>query len=151
MASKKHFTAHVHLLHNFETVSFAPGDLVPDWADELVTNPDAFEVREASKTSATPEPAGDGGAGGDGLDDLKAAELKDIAKELGIPARGNKADLVAAIRAKRAEAEPEPAAGEDGGQSAGRAALDERAQALGLEVDPDWTDEELETAIEAAE
>lgn len=147
----KKFTAHVHLLHDAEVVSFAPGDDLPKWAESLVTNPDAFEEVEAvAKPTGTD---GAGGTGADELDGLKAAELKAIAKELGLPAKGKNDDLKAAIRAKRAAGAPAASGAETGeaspggepaGEEAtGRAALEAKAKEQGVEFDAETSDEEL--------
>lgn len=148
MASKrKFFTGHVHLMHEFAVVSFAPGDEVPDWADKLVTNPDAFEIRELGAAPVVPVAPTGVAEAGDDLDGLKAAELKVIAKEVGVPAKGKVEDLKAAIRAKRAEATPEPAQAD----AAGRAALEARAKEQGIEFDENTTEEELETLLDGGQ
>lgn len=126
------FTKHVHLLRDAEIISFAPGDTIPEWADRLVTNPDVFE-----NTTATPKPAE--AVTGDGLDDLKADELRKVAGDLGLPTAGNKTVLKDAIRAHR----DAPEAPEEG-----RAALEARAAAQGIEFDDNTTDIELEVLLE---
>ncbi len=143
----KKFTAHVHLLHDAEVVSFAPGDDLPEWAEPLVTNPDAFEeVEAAAKPTGTD---GASGPSGDDLDDLKAPELKAIAKELGLPAKGKNDDLKAAIRAKRAEtsASDSEDSSEAEGEPSGRAALEAKAKEQGIEFGPETSDEELELLL----
>lgn len=141
----KKFTAHVHLLHDAEVVSFAPGDDLPAWAESLVTNPDVFEEVAAAAASTTSD---EGESAADELDGLKADELKALAKSLDLPATGKKEDLKAAIRAKRAEPAPEGADG-DADEANGRAALEAKAKEQGIEFDAETSDEELALLLNA--
>lgn len=122
----KRITRYVNVRHP-ETLEFhhlKPGDLFPEWAAELVTNPDVFE----DDTPAVPEPV---------VDDVQA--LRERAKELGIDARGGADKLRARIAEK--EAEPvEPPTTED---------LRATATSLGIEFDDETTDTELELLIES--
>lgn len=156
--TKKILTGHVARIIDGVLVTAGPGDVAPDW----VTNPDL--IADAGAEESTPEPAGgtpagDGGntppagagtppAGGDGktpegddLDDKKGDELKAIAGDLGVAKSGSKPELIARIRAKRAEQEPAGDTG-DAGDTA-REALVEKAKAAGIDDAEDRTDAEL--------
>ncbi len=86
---------------------------------------------------------------------MSGDELRDIALGLGLEKSGTKPQLVERILAKKAEiaasvaeaqSESTPASAD-----ADRAALEERARALGVEFDEDTTDEELTVLVEDAE
>lgn len=155
MSKKKNkiLTGHVHRLHDGVLETYYPGQPAPDW----VTNPDLLADAAEHAPSAAPvtapaapaAPAAPSGApaaadAGDGLDDLKGDALKDIAKELGIATSGSKPELVNRIRAKRAEAEASDSAAGD------RDSLVEQAKALGIEVDENLSEVELQALIEEA-
>lgn len=146
MSKKKMIlTGHVHRLHNGVLESHGPGDVAPDW----VTNPDiltdaASDKDEPQSTPAptapsTPaEPVSDG----DGLDDLKGDELKNIAGDLGIAKSGSKPELIARIRAKREEESEE---------TTDRDALVAKAKELGFDVDDNLSEVELQALIDSKE
>lgn len=150
--SKRIFTKHVHLYDGFETKSFAPGDEVPEWAEEKVTNPKVYE-ETGSKVAAAEQNEGQGqtpATPGDDLDGLNADALKALAGELGLPKTGKKDDLKAAIREKRAADAAEAVKASEGGEPTGRAALEEALTAKGIEFEAENSDEELEALLEGA-
>lgn len=151
--SKRIFTKHVHLHDGFETKSFAPGDEVPEWAEDRITNPKVYEEigNTVAKTEENPSGGGQNQtAAGDDLDGLNADALKELAGELGLPKTGSKAVLKAAIREKRAADAAEAAKASASGEPNGRAALEEALTAKGIEFEPENSDEELEALLEGA-
>ncbi|KJL39913.1 SAP domain-containing protein [Microbacterium trichothecenolyticum] len=160
----------VHLLSDAgEYITLAAGDVVPDWADSLVTNPALFEGGESesteTSTETTPPPVNSGDSGGQSTETPSApvkqpsqAELKAQAKQLGLPTGGSKKELAERIAAKQAELAPvitegtpsgEPASGDD--EDGDRAALEDKAKELGIEFDRENTDDELAALIEDAQ
>lgn len=146
---KKILTAHVHRLNGGVLESYAPGQPAPDW----VTNPDlladaAEHTPPPAPAPTPPEPTGSTEEldAVDGLDDLKGDELKQIAEDLEIAKSGSKPELIARIRAKRAELAADAGAGADGD----RDSLIEQAKALGIEVDENQSDVELQALIDDA-
>lgn len=152
--SKRILNGYVHLFRDGELVTLAPGEEVPEWATEFVTNPAVFaEPTEAAdaQAGATGESGTTGDPAGDDLEPLTAAQLKKLAGDLGVPAKGNKEALKAAIRAKRdADKAIEPTASESGQAPSAREAFETRARELNIEFDENTTDDELESLIEAA-
>lgn len=164
----------VHLMRDGRLVTLRPGDKVPDWANESVTNPALFKEVDvaAQSTPATTTPdAGSTDAGGTDAGanvnsgdtpapskEPTVKELKDQAKALGVSTAGNKEAIAARIAAKLAESQP---AGDDDGDDAAddgddeengdRAALEARANELGIEFDENTTDEELNALIDDQE
>jgi hypothetical protein len=146
---QKVLTGWVHRLVDGVLESHGPGEPAPDW----VTNPDVLAKSAPAdvedSTSTTPpagKPAGDT-ATGDDLDDLKADALKELAGTLEIAKSGSKADLIARIRAKREEV----AAGNEPDEDEAHAALVEKAKELGIEVDDNMSDVELQVLIDEKE
>lgn len=144
MSKKNILTGWVHRLEDGILKSYGPGDVAPDWVTNkkiLTTDaPVKSEDTTATSTEKTPEPV----VTGDDLDGLAGKELKAIADELGVAKNGSLDAIRDRIRAKRAEAEPEP------DEDADRAALVEMAKTLGLEVDDNMSDVELQVLIEGA-
>lgn len=93
--------------------AFGPDDDLPDWAVAAIPNPKAWAEPPASPKAAEASDA----APDDGLSKLKLPELKAYAAEHGIDlgTATKKEDIVAAIRAKAAEASDDG----DGGQPDG--------------------------------
>lgn len=172
--SPKRLTGVVHLMENAEVITFNPGDILPDWAVDRVTNPDVLEDFDPSEIPATVDAgdaAADAAAGiappaATAVADLKGAELKALAKELGVSQAGNKDALIARIIEKQAadaaaeaaaepqsESDDEDESGADAeeAESEGRGALEDRLVELGLSFEPDATDAELEALIASAE
>lgn len=151
-SKKKFLTGTVHRLHDGVLESHFAGDEAPDWVTNEKVLTDVDPRGDAS--SSTPDPAGHtppAGAAGQGSDEtvddlteLNAKELAKIAGDLGLKKTGSKAVLTAAIRAKRAESAPAPAAEED----AERTALIESLKGKGIEVDENLTDAELQALAE---
>lgn len=154
--SKKQFlTGTVHRLHEGVLESHYAGEEAPEWVTNPKvlsdTDPRGAAVTDTPDPAGSTPPAGDGGNGTedkvDDLTNLDGKALKKIAGELGLKQTGSKAVLAAAIRAKRAESAPAPAAEED----AERAALIESLKAKGIEVDESLTEAELAALAEAQE
>lgn len=170
----------VNLIHpeSGDLVTLIAGDRVPDWADSIITNPSLVgdapnDTTQVSGDATDDTGAGDGAASGAQSEqaavDGTVTELRQRAKELGVAQGGSKADLIERITAKLAAdaaATTPDAAGidPDGPVDApadtsaphapgdtDRAALVARAEALGITVDPEWSDTELEALIEDAE
>ncbi|WP_054686464.1 hypothetical protein [Microbacterium sp. No. 7] len=138
--SKRILKKYVHVLRDVELVTFAPGDELPDWAADIVTNPDVFAtILPTAPAEPTPAPPAPAETPADDLDALKADELKAIAVDLGIAPKGNKDTLKAAIRAARTTVE-EP--------DADHSHLIEKAKELGYEDAETLTEEELEAIVE---
>ena len=160
----------VHLLHNGRPVTLRPGDTVPEWVN--ITNPRLFLGAEAETVDesasgaqnppagAQTPPPGEQTTPDDKSGDVpevstkqSADELRAIAKTLDLDESGTKPVLVERINAHYAAkaAEAAEAAGESG-EDDGRAALEQRARALGItDFDENTTDEELEALIEDAQ
>ncbi|RBO73531.1 hypothetical protein [Microbacterium sp. H6] len=150
-SKKQYLTGTVHRLHEGVLESLYAGDEAPDW----VTNPKVLSEAqpgepaslEATEPGGQTQPAGDPGMSSDEeVDDLTGLDgkaLKKIAGELGLKQTGSKPVLTAAIRAKRAEATPAPAA-----EDAERTALIEQLKAKGIEVDESLTEAELQALAE---
>lgn len=149
--SKKNniLTRVVHRLENGVLKTYHPGDVAPDW----VTNPKALapastgdvnsdDTPPASTEQTATEP--DEKTTGDDLDGLDGKALKAIADDLGVSKGGSLDAIRDRIRAKRAESAP------DGDEDADRAALVEMAKSLGIEVDDEMSDVELQVLIEGA-
>lgn len=132
----KKLTGHVHRLEAGVLVSFQPGDDAPDW----VTNPAL--LTETDNAPEDPEDAHvvDPVNPVDDVDSLGIHDLRALAEQVGVSKSGKKADIKARIVAKRAE----PVETTD----PGRDALIEKAKALGIEVDDNWSDIELQVLIE---
>lgn len=116
----KKFNAHVAVHKDpAETVWFAPGDDVPDWAVDLVgdhvlegneddsedvrlTDPHYEDDEDATKWSTvntlppTAEATSDVDADGS-YDDLSKDELKELLEQRDLPVSGNKAELIARL------------------------------------------------------
>lgn len=150
-SKKQYLTGTVHRLHEGVLESHYAGEEAPDW----VTNPKVLtdtkpgepeSIDAPERTGQTPA-AGDSGKSTDGevddLTNLDGKALKKIAGDLGLKQTGSKAALTAAIRAKRAESAPAPAA-----EDAERTALIEQLKAKGVEVDESLTDAELQALAE---
>lgn len=149
MSSKKYLTGYVHRLEDGVLKTYAPGDVAPDW----VTNPKILTDKRNSPDSAeTPDttgestPSGEAKDAGDDLTGLGGPALKAIAGELGLARNGSLDAIRDRIRAKRAEQQDTPPVSDD----EDRDALVEKAKALGIEVDDQLTDVELQALIEAA-
>jgi hypothetical protein len=114
----KVFAKYVHVEgENGDTVSFVPGDKLPDWAVSKVTNPACFvdsgdkpesdETVEATTETAPPEmeaestePAEDVIAvPGRGWDSLSFPELQAAAKSRDLSGAGNTETLIARLNA----------------------------------------------------
>lgn len=153
--SKKQFlTGTVHRLHEGVLESHYAGDEAPEWVTnpKVLTDADPSGSESSDSTdNSTPTGKVDSGKSEpeikDDLTDLGGKALAEIAGELGLKKTGSKAALTAAIRAKRAESAPAPAAEED----AERAALIESLKAKGIEVDESLTEAELAALAEAQE
>lgn len=140
MSKKKSIlTGWVHRLEEGVLKSYGPGDVAPEW----VTNKKILTT-ERVKSDDTTEPSTDETeTTGDDLDALAGKELKAIADELGVAKNGSLDAIRDRIRAKRDESEPDD-------EDAEHAALVEKAQALGIDVDENMTDVELQVLIEGA-
>lgn len=150
MTSKKNkvLTGYVHRLADGVLESHAPGDPAPDW----ITNPELLSdaaaapvVNTSTDTGNTDGSPAGGEDTGDGLDAMTGDQLKKLAGELELAKSGSKADLIARIRAKR-EADAEEANSND----ADRDSLVEQAKELGIEVDENQSEVELQALIDAA-
>lgn len=136
----KKLTGHVHRWIDGVLVSLAPGDPVPDW----VTNP---ALIEDDNEVAVDTNDGEGDTPkGDDLDDLDLDALKLIAAAEEISKRGSADTIRANIRAKRAGEVPV-----DEDVSSDRDSLIAKAVELGITVDDEFTDAELEVLIASAE
>lgn len=139
--TKNILTGHVHRLVDGVLESHAPGEPAPDW----VTNTELIGVADTTPADTADTGTTPGVDDGDGLDALSGTELKEVAGELDVAKSGSKADLIARIRAKRA-------AGADNhdDDAADRDSLIEQAKALGIEVDENQSEVELQALIDAA-
>lgn len=149
---KQYLTGTVHRLHEGVLESLHAGDEAPDWVTNPAVLTDVGPNGDQSANSTPPtSPTRPTGSTEneitDDLTDLNGKALAEIAGELGLKKTGSKAALTAAIRAKRAESAPAPAAEED----AERAALIESLKAKGVEVDESLTEAELAALAEAQE
>lgn len=135
-------TGYVSRYIDGEYVNLRPGDDAPDW----VTNPELLSDDDG--TTPTTDPDGSDGVTADDLESLNADALKQIAAELGVAQTGKKAEIRDRIVAKRAELETEAKADDT---TKGRDELVARAAELGIEIEDQYTDAEIEALIEAAE
>lgn len=152
MSSRKRLTGYVHVTHKGESVTLSPGQILPRWAEDIVTNPDVLEDANAGHEPDEPDhsrPA-DVPDGAQIPDDLPA--LRATAKELGLDARGSADSLRAKIR-EHVDAEAAKAAEAAASTTEETAAVDLRAKAteLGLEVTDETTEAELEALIASKE
>lgn len=159
---KQRLTGYVHVRKGAETVTLAPGDILPKWAKDIVTNPDVLE--DADNPSTPDEPDDDASAdetipstgssdivtdesgepGDDGDEPQKSfRELQQEAKDLGLSAAGKAEDIAARIAEHKASGAP------DGDGT--RPALEAKATELGVAFTADTTDVELEALIAAKE
>lgn len=129
-------TGYVHIRHpeTAEAVTLKPGDAVPEWAVDIVTNPailaDESPAREAQSNVETAD------------DKPSREEVIERAKALGVSAKGKTETILARIAEAERAAEPEPT---------GRDALAARAKELGIEFTDETTDAELELLIQSKE
>ena len=87
-------------------VVLSPGDEVPDWAAEQITNPDAVDDDAPAPEASDTEPA-DGPVSPANYESLTVVELRARIKARNegrddasrVPGDGNKADLIAALEA----------------------------------------------------
>ena len=126
-------TGYVHLFHNGELVTLAPGDILPEWADNIVTNPDVIEDADVEST------VDDTGNHPD-EDTRTLKELRAAAKTLGLSGGGSKAEIAARI-----------AAAEEPVESDARAALEAKATEAGISFTSETTDVELELLTQIKE
>lgn len=158
-SKKKILTGHVARVIDGTLVALGPGDPAPDW----VTNPALFENADeddgGTPTSpptpaSTPAPKTETKSTDtpkDDLSELGIEDLRKLAEAAGVAKSGKKAEIAARIRAKR---EADAADAGDSGSSdetGDRAALIEKAAALGIDDADSLTDDELAAAIEAGE
>ena len=167
----------VNLIHpeTGDLVTLIQNDAVPDWADALITNPEIFTDGSADTASVSDDPTSPSAPADTEtaptlvVVDGTVPELRARAKELGVAQGGSKADLIERITAKvTADASattpeaagidpdgavdaPDSPAGTDESGDTDRAALVARAEALGIAVDDELSDTELEALIEDAE
>lgn len=92
MAAGDTLHGHVVLRHGGELVRLAPGDSVPEWADELVTNPKLLEGEDEVEETESEAP------GGDGYDDMNKEELQSVLEDRDLPVSGNKDELIERLR-----------------------------------------------------
>lgn len=137
-------TGYVSRYIDGEYVNLRPGDDAPDW----VTNP---ELLSDDGATAPSDPDGADGEKADDLESLNTDALKKIAAELGVAQTGKKAEIRERIVAKRAEVEADAKAAESDDTTKGRDELVARAAELGIEIEDQYTDAEIEALIEAAE
>lgn len=140
--NKMILTGYAHRLKDGVLETAKPGDVAPDWvtnpkilAEKSATGPD-LETTTAEPTPPAPAPTGDD------LDGLDGKALKAIADELGVAKNGKLTDITDRIRAKRAESVPEPT---------DRDALAAKAVELGIEVDDNLSEAELQVLIDSKE
>lgn len=108
----------VNLLDDkFRLVTLLPGDVVPDWARERITNPEAIApdddsgaaVAEAVSAATTPEPETVTPATEqeDSYSELDKKGLQELLEERGLPTSGNKPELVERLREADAASDDE--------------------------------------------
>ena len=140
----KIMTKYVHRLIDGLLVTAAPGEPAPAW----VTNASVFriegEVADAAPAAISPDVSVQSTENVD-LGELKQAELRDIAKNLGLSTNGSKQVLVERIQAHR-DAPAEQAVSDDIDEEASRKVAAAAAQ-LGREVD-DLTEAERLAILE---
>lgn len=141
-SKKKYLTGYVHRLEDGVLKTYAPGDVAPDWVTNKKILTDSLSTEAVEDQTKSEIGEGENPPAGDDLDGLDGKALKDIAGELGLAKNGSLEAVRERIRAKRAESTEPPAADED------RAALVEKATALGIEVDDNMSDVELQALIE---
>jgi hypothetical protein len=153
----KRLTRYVNVPRNAEFITLSPGDILPEWAEPLVTNPVAFEEIEASPgaSSADGQTSTEQGTP-DTAPKPTREQIVDRAKTLGVKASGKSEDILARIAEKEAAiaAESSTAAADtaDGAEDAQtRSDLEAKATALGIEFTTETTDAELELAISTHE
>lgn len=130
----RRLTGYVHLFHNGELVTLAPGDILPEWADNLVTNPDVLDdAADDAAVDDTGTPPGE--------DTRTLKELRAEAKTRGLSGKGSKTEIAARIAAA-AEAPVE---------SDARAVLEAKATEAGISFTPETTDVELELLTQIKE
>lgn len=131
MSKHKILTGYVHRLEDGIVKTYGPGDVAPDW----VTNPDLIASVDAAAPveDDSPEPEGDG------LDSLGIKELREAAAAAGIAKSGSKADIIARLRAQEPDVEDDTDHG----------SLIERAKSLGIDVDDNMSEVELQALIDA--
>jgi hypothetical protein len=154
--SPTRLTGYVTVPRDAEFVTLIPGDDLPDWAKDIVTNPDVLEVygeatqparSETAGTTAqpaqpAPAPAPD------------RAAVVDRAKALEVKANGKTKDILARIAAKEAEIAAAAAAESGASGDSGDldiAALRTKANELGLEFTDETSESELELLIQTKE
>lgn len=143
MSNKRILTGWVHRLEDGILKSYGPGEQVPDWVTnkKIIATGGAAAVEQPVETTTTPHPTGDD------LDGLAGKELKAIANDLGVAKNGSLDAIRDRIRAKREEVAAENEPDED----EAHAALVEKAKELGIEVDDNMSDVELQVLIDEKE
>jgi hypothetical protein len=97
--AKKIVKRDVHVpgaMHGHEDMWLHPGDEVPQWAEELVTNPRVFEDPSDTAVDFDDPSLFSGEAGEDSPNyfGMKVDELKALLEERGLASGGNKTELI---------------------------------------------------------
>lgn len=151
MSKKRILTGHVSRIINGIPVVLGPGDPAPDW----VTNPALIATAEKSAPSADTVPEAtktEETKAVDELDALKITQLREVAEQAGVAKSGSKQELIDRIRAKRA-ADSDSGANSAEAEAAGgdRDEMLAKAAELGIEDADQFTDDELQAALESQE